>query len=291
MKMVNEQPSSRIEPLTKVRQWCLQQDLPSEIVESIPSSYIRFGPTIILRFPPGIPTSYERVIGEGWVRSLEVKTALKRSGIITGTFREPIMERLYGPGGDVTHVENGILYTFDPEKIMFSPGNQNERIRMASIDMSGETVVDMFAGIGYFSLPTALYSGARTVYSCEINPVSFDYLTKNITDNKATVLVPLLGNNRMVAPEGVADRIIMGYVGTTHLYLEKALRCLRDEGGIIHYHETCPLNHYPDSTERRIMNAARSGEWDVTIQRMERVKTYGPKMLHVVADVHVTPGK
>ena len=289
MQMVKDPTKTRIDPLTKVRQWCLEHGLPSELLDSIPPSYIRFGPTIILRFPPGIPKSCEQLIGEGWVRSLGSKTALKRSGIITGPFREPVMERLYGPGGDITHPENGIWYTFDPERIMFSPGNHKERIRMASIDMSGETVVDMFAGIGYFSLPIALRSGARTVYACEINPASFEYLSRNIRKNRADTIVPLQGDNREVAPEGVADRIIMGYVGTTHLFLEKALRCLRDKGGIIHYHETCPLNHYPDSTERRIMEAARSGEWDISIWRMSREKKYGPRMVHVVADVHVSP--
>lgn len=270
-----------------VRQWCLDHGLPSEFLGMIPATYIRYGSTILLRFPIGIPQKIEQIIGEGWVRVLGVQTALKRSGIVQGTFREPGMTRLFGPGGDIEHLEHGIRYSFDPERIMFSPGNHLERARMGSIDMTGETVVDMFAGIGYFSLPIALYSGAKTVYSCEINPVSFGYLTRNIEANRAGAIEALQGDNRDVAPEGKADRVIMGYVGTTHLFLEKALRCLKDTG-IIHYHETCPLNHFPDATIRRLMQAGRSGKCEINVRNVSRVKTYGPKMLHVVADVQVS---
>ena len=362
--------TQRTDPRSEVREWCLARGLPREMLGAVPTSYLLFGSAIVLRFPGELPSHYERLIGEGWVRTLGLRTALKRRGIITGPHREPALERLYGPEGDVTHVENGIRYTFDPERVMFSPGNQRERIRMGTLDMRGETVVDLFAGIGYFSLPVALGTGAQTVYACEINPVAFRYLTRNITDNRADTMVPLAGDNRMVAPRGVADRVIMGYMGTTHLFLETAFACLRD-GGIIHYHETCPLHLFPGATVRRIKNAALTwirgggipgqgdgntedgtrgggreqegaeggawqegngadarqegagggpwrevrghpgpmvgsgavdtlrtvapeypvitrGGWEVRILRLERVKKYGPRTVHVVADIGVS---
>lgn len=63
---------------------------------------------------------------------------------------------LYGQDGWVRHRENGILYCFDATKCMFSSGNVSEKLRMANMDCTGETVVDLFAGIGYFVLPFLL---------------------------------------------------------------------------------------------------------------------------------------
>lgn len=70
----------------------------------------------------------------------------------TGT-RDSTLEILVGDGSWVTHEENGILYSFDATKCMFSSGNLSEKLRMAHLDCSNETVVDLFAGIGYFVLP------------------------------------------------------------------------------------------------------------------------------------------
>lgn len=58
-----------------------------------------------------------------------------------------------GDNGWVTHQENGIFYSFDATKCMFSSGNLSEKLRMAQLDCRDEIIVDLFAGIGYFVLP------------------------------------------------------------------------------------------------------------------------------------------
>lgn len=67
--------------------------------------------------------------------------------------RDSKLEILVGENGWVDHRENGILYSFDATKCMFSWGNLSEKLRMASLDCRGEVIVDLFAGIGYFVLP------------------------------------------------------------------------------------------------------------------------------------------
>jgi len=124
---------------------------------------------------------------------------------------------------------------------MWSKGNTTERKRIAGLVEKGETVVDLFAGIGYFSIPIAVHSMVDKIYSIEINPTAYDYLCQNITLNDVSGKIkPLYGNCRELAPEGVADRVLMGYIGNTHHYLDVALSALKDEGGVIHYHESVP---------------------------------------------------
>jgi tRNA/tmRNA/rRNA uracil-C5-methylase (TrmA/RlmC/RlmD family) len=53
---------------------------------------------------------------------------------------------------------------------MFSAGNAPERHRVARFRCEGEVVVDMYAGIGYFTLPYLIHAGAQLVHACEWNP-------------------------------------------------------------------------------------------------------------------------
>ena len=83
----------------------------------------------------------------------------------------------------VEHKEHEVIYRFDITKIMFSKGNINERKYLATLVRENEIIVDMFAGIGYFSLPIAKNAKPAKIYSIELNPDSFYYLVENIKIN------------------------------------------------------------------------------------------------------------
>ena len=99
--------------------------------------------------------------------------------------RESAAEVLWPSGADgwVDHRENGIIYSFDFTKCMFSSGNVTEKARIASFDCSGEVVVDMFAGIGYFTLPYLVKANAGHLYACEWNPEAVRALRRNLGAN------------------------------------------------------------------------------------------------------------
>ena len=88
------------------------------------------------------------------------------------------------------------------------------------------------------------------------------------------------------AEEEIADRIVMGYVGTTHEYLSKAMKILK-ETGIIHYHETCPDRLMPDRPQERVIGAAIKAGKNVQMMEMSTIKTYSPGVVHVVVDALV----
>ena len=112
-----------------------------------------------------------------------VKTIMKVDHIY-GTKREPVIKLLYGNDTETINKENECLFKLDLKKVMWSKGNNNERIRIAKLVEDNETVIDMFAGIGYFSIPIGVHSNAKQIYSIEINPNSFHYLKENIKLNK-----------------------------------------------------------------------------------------------------------
>ena len=89
-----------------------------------------------------------------------------------------------GENGIVQHIDNGIRYTYDVTKNMFSKGNISEKLRIAKFDCEDEVVVDMFAGIGYFTLPYLVKAKAKTVYACDWNPDAVSFLRHNLHVNK-----------------------------------------------------------------------------------------------------------
>lgn len=212
-----------------------------------------------------------------------VKTIMKVDHIY-GTKREPVIKLLYGNDTETINKENGCLFKLDLKKVMWSKGNNNERIRIAKLVEDNETVIDMFAGIGYFSIPIGVHSNAKQIYSIEINPNSFHYLKENIKLNKISNITPLLGDCINITQDYKADRIIMGYVKTTHHYLKVAIDSL-NKGGVIHYHETVPEKLMDIRPINRIKELA--GDRQVEFLKLNKVKKYSPGVFHVVCDARI----
>ena len=233
---------------------------------------------------------------ENYLKSLasehKVKSIIKVKKI-EGQKREPTIEILYGNETETVHKENGCLFNLDLSKVMWAKGNNNERLRIAKLVGKGETVVDMFAGIGYFSIPIGVHSQADQIYSIEINPNSYHFLKNNITLNKINKkagydrLVPILGDCAIEAPKYSADRVLMGYVKTTHHFLKPAMECVKD-GGIIHYHETVPLKLIETRPYERVKKVAyECGEREVEVLNIQKIKRYAPGVEHIVLDARI----
>lgn len=213
----------------------------------------------------------------------KVKTIMKINHI-QGTKREPVYEILYGEETETINKENGCLFKLDLSKVMWSKGNNNERLRIAKLVKENETVIDMFAGIGYFSIPIGVHANAKEVISIEINPNSYHFLCENIKLNKLNNITPVLGDCKNETPKYKADRIIMGYVKTTHHYLSTAINSL-NKGGVLHYHETVPEKLMNTRPIERIISEADGR--DVEIIKINKIKKYAPGVEHVVIDARI----
>jgi len=266
----------------------LSKELPDELIKKLPKKWEKIGDVVTLILPKELE-KYKELIGEKYAEILNCKTVLNDIGGITGELRKPNVEIIFGSKEtETTHKENGICYKLDPQKVMFSSGNMDERIRMATISNNSEVVVDLFAGIGYFTLPIAVYSEPEMIVACEKNPVSFDYLKDNITLNNVTDIVePLKGDNRKVAPKLIADRVIMGYIGETRVFLETAINCLKENVGIIHYHDKITEKNVPKNPMYDFSKVADRFDKKVELIGYKHVKSFAPGIGHYVFDVKI----
>ncbi|KAG5508283.1 hypothetical protein JIQ42_08205 [Leishmania sp. Namibia] len=192
------------------------------------------------------------------------------------------------------HVENGVIYSFDVSRVMFSSGNTTERIHFSTIDASGEVVADMFCGIGYFTLPLALHGNVAAIYALEKNPDSIDFLKFNAVLNRVDHLIhPVCGDNREVGDKlvGKCDRVLMGYIPTCKSFLPRAVSFLkRNEAGrssgIVHYHfladKLCAAQEALRDVQDELGKEAAAF---LRITDLRCVKSYAPRRFHFVADI------
>jgi tRNA wybutosine-synthesizing protein 2 len=218
-------------------------------------------------------------------------TVLARGGI-DGPHRRPDVTVVAGEGDTATvHREHGIEYGLDFADVMFSPGNKAERARMGEVVSEGERVLDMFAGIGYFTLPMA--SGGARVTAIERNPEAFSYLLENTVRNGVSDRVePYRADCRDVIDSydgETFDRVVMGYY-EAHEYLDSALSVLRS-GGTLHMHEATPGALVPDRPVERLRAAAADRDLSVDVLDTRKVKGYSEGVAHVVVDARLPPRK
>jgi tRNA wybutosine-synthesizing protein 2 len=259
--------------------------IPNELKDRLPGKWELLGDVLLVHLPSEL-VPYKSGIAETYARILHARTVCLETGGISGVHRTPQVEVIFGEGTETVHKENGILYKLDVAKVMFSSGNMDEKRRMASLDCRGETIADLFAGIGYFSLPLAVHAKAKRVVACEINPVAFGYLVENVARNHVgEVVQPFLGDNRTLPSGHWADRVLMGYVGTTEQFLPQAFELVKD-GGVVHYHEICPIDEFPEKPLRQIAEAA--GKIKIEVLRLGEVKSYAPAISHYVIDFRVS---
>jgi len=211
--------------------------------------------------------SFRHPRGVLWIESLHEVT------------RTPKTEILWGDAGEVHHHENGYTYILDPTKVMFAQGNRIEKMRMAQLvhdSPAHERVADMFAGIGYFTIPMA-DSGA-SVHAMEINPVAFEYLERNIRKNDLSGQVVAEQGDCRDLITGIYDRVVMGHFDALS-FLPSVLSHVR-EGSVIHLHSTGAVD---DTIRQEIVRAGFSSTIHV-----HNVKKYRPHVWHVVQDVTIT---
>ncbi len=263
----------------------LQGKIPEECIHLIPRGWFLLGEVIVVKIHPDL-TAYEHHIGQALLDFYpRCCTVLADDGIF-GPFREPVRRAIAGNKTQTVHKENKVIFNLDASLVMFSPGNLMERIRMSRFG-KGEYVVDMFAGIGYFTLPMAVHSRPRKIMAIELNPNAYHYLCQNIRQNHVEEIVePVLGDCAKVTPEGVADRVVMGMVQVTDQYLQKGISALRP-GGILHYHQTIATRMYPDAAIRDVTQAAAALGRRAEILNYVLVKKYSPGVVHAVIDARI----
>lgn len=257
-------------------------------VGKLPSSYQIVGDIMLVKLMKIKSPKQKQKIAQAILKLLPYVKTVCEIKEIKGELREPSVKVLAGNGTVTVHKENEILYKIDVSKIMFSKGNLSERKRLLNQVKDGEIIVDMFAGIGYFSLPIAKFTKAKEMIALEKNPVAYNFLTDNIALNKITNLIAIQGDCITAARSfpAKADRILMGYFPGTEQFLPAAI-WMAKPGCIVHFHNIYAEKELWKTPLDQIEAASKALNREYEILVKKKVKSYSPKKWHVVVDFKI----
>lgn len=170
-----------------------------------------------------------------------VKSVWMQTSPVSGDFRLRDLEWVAGEKrSETVYREYGCMFIVDLKKCYFSPRLSYERIRIAKLVRPKEIIVNMFAGVGCYSIIIARHSEAEKIFSIDINPYAVEYMKENIKLNKVEdKVVPILGDAKKVIEKNlskIADRVLMPLPEKAYEFIEAAIQALKPKGGWIHYY-------------------------------------------------------
>jgi tRNA (guanine37-N1)-methyltransferase len=203
-------------------------------------------------------------------------TVLYATSEVGGEYRTRSFEVLAGtPTSRTECIEFGHRFTIDLSAAYFSARLATERRRIASLINHGESVLDMFAGVGPFAI--ALADQAEIVVAADINPQAIALMLENIARNHTRAILPVLADVRCL-PEVIPwqfDRIIMNLPVSGAEFLPLAFRMIR-KGGTIHFYSLVS-----QESEHRERISALGG----TVISERVVRSYSPAQWHAVYEI------
>ncbi len=271
----------------------IQDRLPSQLLESLPQALDVIGDIAIVEIPEEL-VPYQSLIGQAILRThRNVKTVLAKAGAISGTYRVRDLTFIAGENKTRTiHKEFGCQYHVDVAKAYFSPRLSHEHERVASLVQTGETVADLFAGVGPFSVLIGKRNTSVKVCAVDINPDAIELLKVNVRVNRVQNRVfPILADARQISKgklKGLANRIIMNLPETAIEFTDAACQALKTEGGVVHFYA---FVRSPDSNEdlkRRFCEAVEtSGRRVEAFLYVKSIRETAPFESQVVLDAKI----
>lgn len=250
------------------------------------------GDLAVIKRPPNSSVSVEemRLIAEALLARLPaVRGVWLAASPVAGPYKTREFLHLAGENRSETiYKEHGCRFKVDIRKVFLTPRLSYEHLRIARLVREGEIAINMFAGIGTFSIIMAKLSKPRLVHSIDINPYAYELMKENIIMNKVGhIVVPHLGDAAEVSASlgKIADRVLMPLPALALEYLPSALSALRGQRGYLHVYLHVDEKEFPEGPAKEIRERVEREGWRVGDMRARVVRDVGPRLLQVVYDV------
>ena len=269
----------------------LENVLTEKESDELISAFDQIGEIIIVRIPDSL-LSKKKIIGQALLDEVKiVRSVFYQASAVEGSFRTRDLEILAGDDNTETeYKEFGCRFTVDVANAFFSPRLSTERERIANLIQDGETMVNMFAGVGMFSIMAAKRKKC-TVYSLDINPIASKLCEKNIELNKlAGNVISINGDTSKIIDEQLenkADRTLMLLPERSDEFLDSAIKTTKD-GGIIHYYSHMHADKKSDAGKLSEEHYLEVTPVKSEILTSKIVRPVGPRYYQTVVDVKIS---
>jgi len=226
-------------------------------------------------------------IADALLQEKKVKTVFQSAGAVAGEYRtRELISLAGGKKTETLYKENGCRYLLDVSRVYFTPRLATERMRIANLVKNGEVVVDMFSGVGPFSILIAKKFSASRVIAIDKNPVAIEYLKENVRLNKLKNVEIREGDAREEVEGISADHAIMNLPHSSLDFLGAAFNAIK-KSGVIHFYAITHEDDLFDGTLRKIEDAAGKAGLKILQLNKRVVRPYAPYQYHVCIDFMV----
>ena len=276
--------------MTKMLKKTLENILTKKESQELISAFDQIGDIIIVRIPDSL-ISKKKIIGETLLEQVKTtKSVFYQSSPVEGDFRTRNLEILAGNDKTETeYKESGCRFIVDVEKAFFSPRLSTERERISNLVNDDEIVINMFGGIGMFSIIAAKKKSCK-VYNIDINPNASKLCEENLRLNKLKGnVISLNGDAADVIKEQLkncADRVLMLLPERSDEFLDSAILSLK-KNGILHYYSHMHADKKQDSPKLSEQHFLEKNKVQSTILNSKVVRPVGPRFYQTVVDVKI----
>ena len=254
------------------------------------SAFDQIGHIIIIRIPDSL-ISKKKLIGETLLEQVKsAKSIFYQSSSVDGEFRTRDLEILAGDDKTETeYKESGCRFFVDVRNVFFSPRLSSERTRIAEFVNNDEVIVNMFGGVGIFSIIAAKMKRC-TVFNIDINPLAAKLCKKNIAINKLVGnVISIEGDASQVINsqlENKSDRTLMLLPEKSDEFLDSAILSTKS-GGVIHYYSHIHADKKSDAAKLSEQHYMQITPVKSTILGSKIVRPVGPRFYQTVVDVKI----
>ncbi|MBZ3936233.1 class I SAM-dependent methyltransferase [Methanimicrococcus blatticola] len=218
-----------------------------------------------------------------------VKTVLLSKGPISGEFRTRDLEFIAGiDKTETVHKEYGCKYKVDLGRAYFTPRLSTERHRILAQIEEGDVVIDMFAGVGPYSILIAKSAKPAQVIANDKNDAAVELLNENIALNKVQNITALNEDALFLAEKyaSTGDHVIMNLPHNAYDFLDTAVTLCKS-GGIIHYYAMTSEDDLFDGSVTLIREAAKKQGREIEVLETRNVRSYAPRQYNICLDVRI----
>ena len=276
--------------MTRMLKKALENILSDIDAKELVSAFDQIGDIIIVRIPDSL-ISKKKVIGKALLQQVKTaKSVFYQSSPVEGNFRTRNLELIEGERKTETeYKENGCVFIVDVEKAFFSPRLSTERERISNLVNEGDVIINMFGGVGMFSILAAKKKSC-TVYNIDINPVASKLCEENIRLNKLKgKVISLNGDATKIIKEKLQDkanRVLMLLPERSDEFLDTAISSLKKHG-IIHYYSHIHAEKKQDAPKLSEEHFLNINKMQGMILTSRVVRPVGPRFYQTVVDIEI----
>lgn len=273
----------------------LRGKLSPEELSLVYKSYDIIGDIAVIRVPEQLLPLSETITEALLLQHKHVKAVWRQSSPVSGDFRLRKLEWVAGEKKTETlYKEHQCLFKVDVKDCYFSPRLGFERMRIANLVRDNDVIVNMFAGVGSYSIIIAKHAKAAKIYSIDINPIAVRYMRENVLLNKVVdKVIPIEGDARTIIErklESAADRVLMPLPEKANEYLDSALSAVKPQGGWIHYygfeHARKPENPI-EKAKTKVAEKLKQQNVNFELPHSRTVRQTGPNWYQIAIDIQI----